>query len=90
MRKYTEPKISFAIILITVTFDLSYKGNAFEIVISHQCQLDFTGFFKYYFFVGWSGILNMFDSMNTDSKITSFHFKGIIFVGLQFYSANHH
>ena len=90
MRKYTEPKISFAIILITVTFDLSYKGNAFEIVISHQCQLDFTGFLKYYFFFGWSGILNMFDSMNTDSKITSFHFKGIIFVGLQFYSANHH
>lgn len=35
MCKYTEPKISFAIILITVTFDLSYKGNAFEIVISH-------------------------------------------------------
>lgn len=33
-RKYTEPKISFAIILITVTFDLSYKGSAFEIVIS--------------------------------------------------------
>ena len=71
-----------AIILITITFDLSYKGNAFEIVISHQGQLDFTGFLKYYFFVGWSGILTMFNSMNTDSKITSFHFKGIIFVGL--------
>lgn len=35
LRKYTEPKISFAIIVITVTFELSYKGNAFEIVISH-------------------------------------------------------
>lgn len=33
LSKYTEPKISFVIILITVTFDLSYKGNAFEIVI---------------------------------------------------------
>lgn len=30
-----QPKISSAIILITVTFDLSYKGKAFEIVISH-------------------------------------------------------